>query len=324
MFKKRSTSLPQIAIIGHRNIGDTIFIEPVIRVLMESEIDLILFVKSEEAKKIANLFFYPPPTVVFKNSNELKKSLLIFQPDVTYHFDRALISAWVSFRVRVPWRFGVGTEGRWLFLSQILFKKKKEHHSHEHLRVFTHSLKKLSPHYNIKKILVNWKKLTPSPLLKNKTATKIKEKYLLIHLGTTRSAKNIPLKIYKNFINVKKKEYSQIWLCGNDEETAKKLLPLVNRSYVNQTSFDEFCFLIKKASEIISPDTSAMHIAAAYGVKVIGVFGSTDPHLTGPLGPTTKTIFKKVNCSPCFRMECRFKKSDQRWMQCMNIEKLLI
>ncbi len=286
--------------------------------MKQSNLDVTLLVKSEGAKKIANLFFYPPKTLVFVSLKDLKKLLLKLKVDVVYHFDRSLGTVWASFNANIPWRFGIGTEGRWLFLSQILFKKKKEHHSHEHGRVFELSFKKLSHRYDLKQIISNWSNLTKYPLFKKEKFFETNKKYLLIHIGTTRPAKNIPIETYKNFIKLKKKEYSLIFLSGNDKEAEKELLPLVNKSYINQTTFEEFCHLIKRASEVISPDTSAMHIAAAYQVKVIGVFGSTEPNLTRPLGPTSKWVFKKVACSPCFRQACRFKKNDQKWMQCLK------
>jgi len=53
-------------------------------------------------------------------------------------------------------------------------------------------------------------------------------------------------------------------------------------------------------------DSGAMHVAAALGIPAVGIFGSTSPQRTGPVGPKAATIYRPVDCSPCFRRTCRF------------------
>jgi heptosyltransferase-2 len=54
----------------------------------------------------------------------------------------------------------------------------------------------------------------------------------------------------------------------------------------------------------ISNDSGLMHVAAALGTPTIGVFGSTNPTTTAPLGPRVKLVRKQVECSPCLKPEC--------------------
>ncbi len=51
-------------------------------------------------------------------------------------------------------------------------------------------------------------------------------------------------------------------------------------------------------------DTGTMHLAAALGVPVVAVFGSTDPDLTSPIGSGHEIVQEKPDCSPCFLREC--------------------
>lgn len=59
------------------------------------------------------------------------------------------------------------------------------------------------------------------------------------------------------------------------------------------TSLTSLPALIAKASWVISNDSGPMHLAAALGVRTIGIFGPTDPRLYGPYpvgGPTNFVI----------------------------------
>ena len=40
--------------------------------------------------------------------------------------------------------------------------------------------------------------------------------------------------------------------------------------------------LLKRADWVISNDSGPMHLAAALGVRTLGIFGPTDPRVSGP------------------------------------------
>lgn len=48
---------------------------------------------------------------------------------------------------------------------------------------------------------------------------------------------------------------------------------------------DETAQVIRNAALVVGVDTGLLHLAAAYAVPLVGVFMTTDPKLTGPLGP---------------------------------------
>ncbi len=61
----------------------------------------------------------------------------------------------------------------------------------------------------------------------------------------------------------------------------------------------------------VSVDTGLGHLAPALGVPVIGIFGSTDPELTGMLGDQAKIIASTyLPCIPCIKRDCQYKKAD--------------
>ena len=62
--------------------------------------------------------------------------------------------------------------------------------------------------------------------------------------------------------------------------------------------------LFSACSIFIGNDSGAMHVAAAAGLPVIGIFGSTDPEGTAPVTQQFTLIREAVSCSPCFLRRC--------------------
>jgi len=70
------------------------------------------------------------------------------------------------------------------------------------------------------------------------------------------------------------------------------------------SSLLELAALVKKASLVISNDSGPMHLAAAVGTPVIGLFGPTDPRRVGPYGAGHVALKKQFDCSGCSRRAC--------------------
>ena len=66
----------------------------------------------------------------------------------------------------------------------------------------------------------------------------------------------------------------------------------------------ELAVLIERCDLVISNDTGPMHIAAAEGTPVVGIFGPTSPVVWGPLGKRTATVEKDLECRPCTPAGC--------------------
>ncbi len=70
------------------------------------------------------------------------------------------------------------------------------------------------------------------------------------------------------------------------------------------TSLRELACLIKDCTVLVTNDSGPMHMAAAFKVPLVALFGSTDEELTGPYGQKESVIHKHVQCSPCFKRVC--------------------
>ncbi len=71
-----------------------------------------------------------------------------------------------------------------------------------------------------------------------------------------------------------------------------------------QTTQRALVGLLARARGVLSNDSGVMHLAAALGTPVVGVFGSTNPAWTRPLGPRATHVVHPVPCAPCYRRSC--------------------
>lgn len=71
-----------------------------------------------------------------------------------------------------------------------------------------------------------------------------------------------------------------------------------------RTSVRQFAALVKRAALFVGNDSGAMHVTAAVGTPVIGLFGPSDPTEWGPRGEQVAAIYKGVDCRACFHPDC--------------------
>lgn len=76
------------------------------------------------------------------------------------------------------------------------------------------------------------------------------------------------------------------------------------RNLAGKTGLQEVAAILERARLMISNDNGPMHIAAAVGTTVVGLFGPSDPAIWGPSGVGHRTFYKKVDCRSCFHPDC--------------------
>ncbi|MBN2170775.1 MAG: glycosyltransferase family 9 protein [Candidatus Krumholzibacteriota bacterium] len=69
-------------------------------------------------------------------------------------------------------------------------------------------------------------------------------------------------------------------------------------------SIPELAALLRAARFTVANDTGPMHLAAAVGGRVLGLFCSTSPAWTAPVGPQARWLDAGAGCAPCFRRRC--------------------
>src|SRR5437899_10354820 len=84
-----------------------------------------------------------------------------------------------------------------------------------------------------------------------------------------------------------------------------------------RTTVRRLMALIKQCRLFITNDTGPMHIATAFGVPTVAIFGPTDPLTTSPFGSGHELVRHPADCSPCLFRECPI---DRRCMQGISVE----
>ena len=93
-----------------------------------------------------------------------------------------------------------------------------------------------------------------------------------------------------------------------DRKTITNIISLMKKNAINlagKTSLKVLSAILEQVDILVTTDTGPMHVAAAVGTPVIALFGPTAPWRTGPFGPNHSVIRTGLECSPCFKRECK-------------------
>ncbi|MFA6357557.1 MAG: lipopolysaccharide heptosyltransferase II [Candidatus Omnitrophota bacterium] len=99
---------------------------------------------------------------------------------------------------------------------------------------------------------------------------------------------------------------------GKDIQKAKAVVKNMRSKVVDligKTSISQVASLLKRSQLFISTDSGPMHVAVAFGVPVVTIFGRKQPGLSpkrwGPLGKQSKYLHKDVGCIQCLAHNCK-------------------
>lgn len=112
-----------------------------------------------------------------------------------------------------------------------------------------------------------------------------------------------PAKRWPYFRDLASRMDAQIVLLGSPGD-AKDSQDIPGVNLVGKTTLDEAIDLIGGATAVVSNDSGLMHVAAAAGVPVVALFGSSSPEHTPPQSPAARVLWLKPECSPCFERVC--------------------
>ncbi len=83
-------------------------------------------------------------------------------------------------------------------------------------------------------------------------------------------------------------------------------------NFAGKTTLLQALCVIAAAKSLVSNDSGLMHVAAAFGVPQVAIFGSSSPLHTPPLNAQATVLWLKndatyqppLDCAPCFEREC--------------------
>lgn len=101
----------------------------------------------------------------------------------------------------------------------------------------------------------------------------------------------------------------EVWLFGSekDKPITEEIMRLTDRRCFDlsgKTSLVEAVDLLALTSTVITNDSGLMHVAAATGVPIIAIYGSSDPKHTPPLTDKAEIMYLALECSPCMKRVC--------------------
>ena len=100
-----------------------------------------------------------------------------------------------------------------------------------------------------------------------------------------------------------------VWVFGSEKEKSlgAAIVEGLGAEAVNlcgRTRLVDAADLLSLAKCAITNDSGLMHVAAAMGVRVIAIYGSSSPEYTPPLTDKADIVYLNLECSPCFEREC--------------------
>ena len=120
-------------------------------------------------------------------------------------------------------------------------------------------------------------------------------------------AKRWPEACFADVARACRERGADVWLFGGaaDVEAAERIAHRsLAHNLAGKTSLTDAVDLLSAAQAVVSNDSGLMHVAAALGVPVVAIYGSTTPAFTPPLGERAEVIQEELDCRPCFAREC--------------------
>lgn len=124
-------------------------------------------------------------------------------------------------------------------------------------------------------------------------------------------AKQWPIENFRKLAKVLVDLGYQVWVLGSSkDQTCGHSIASGQESYVHdltgKTSLEDAIDLMSVAKAAVSNDSGLMHVAAATGIQVEGIYGSSSPYFTPPLTEHKNIHYIGLECSPCFKKKCPF------------------
>lgn len=124
-------------------------------------------------------------------------------------------------------------------------------------------------------------------------------------------AKQWPLEYYAKLAQTLVENGWQVWVLGSDKDkpagdiiAGENIAGLYN--LCGSTQLVDTVDLLNCARSVVTNDSGLMHVAAAVGVEMNVIYGSSTPEYTPPLTVDAKKniFYLGLECSPCFKRVC--------------------
>lgn len=240
-------------------------------------------------------------------------------------FQNAFESALLTRVARIPIRCGYPTDGRGFLLTVHAPLPQDSCHQVDY---YLHLLGPLGIKNGVKRLCLRTTQMEDEAarLALRRHGIEDGEKLVGINPGATYgSAKRWPLERYARLADrLIESEKARILIFGGPGEkdlgqaiAAQMGHPALVLS--GGLAVRELMAMIRQCALFITNDSGPMHIAAAFEIPLVAIFGPTDPQMTSPLDDRSLLLRQQVECSPCFLRECPI---DHRCMTRITLEEV--
>lgn len=340
----RSGTLKNILVRGPNWLGDAVMCEPALRGLRQiaPEAKISVLVRPS----VASLFKEHPAIdqiIPYEDKGRhagltgkwtLAQELRRADFDFALLFQNAFEAAFLSFIARIPRRYGYATDGRSLFLSDPIVVPDRRSHVHQ-VEYYWNLLRPMG--------------LTDGPPSPELFLTQEEEREMA---GRLERAGISPADLVVGVNPGSTYGGAKRWLPERFAETTDRLCRILSESagkavsvvilgakgeeqlgreiarrllaqsavLSGMTTIRELMAVLKRCAFLLTNDTGPMHIAAAFQVPVVAVFGPTDWRTTSPYGKNHALVRQPVDCAPCLQRECPI---DHRCMTGISVDQVV-
>ena len=315
-------------------VGDAVCSAPVLRALRAAYPSARITALCREG--IASLFSHEPAIDAFLSLGmttplrkrvcdfRLARKLRVARYDLGLLLTHSFSSAWLFCQGGVRRKIGFRRDVRGALLTEAVpFPREKEHLVHTYQRLLI-PLQGIGP-MRAPRLVVTQKEQSAAHAFIKQLGTNEASEVIGIHPGAAYgSAKCWPPERFRALalrIALFKPKWKvllfgtyaqQALLRAISFDTPKNVVSLAG-----QTTLRELMALLGLCKVVVTNDSGPMHIADSLGTKLVALFGSTDPEVTGPYRQRGAVIAFPFHCSPCLKRTCPI---DFRCMKAISVE----
>lgn len=336
-------SIKRLLVRAPNWIGDAVMCEPALRGLrgVFPEAAITLLAKSSvaelfrAARTVDRIVVYEDKGMHAGLSGKwtLAQTLRRQQFDMAVLFQNAFEAAFLSWLAGIPRRYGYATDGRTCLLTDPVAKPDRQALTHQ-----------VSYYWNLLKPLgITGPPVSPSLSVTGEEEAALHARLSASGIGsgdfviginpgsTYGKAKRwlperfaeVAQRVSRRIQQEQGRPVAVLILGAKGEELLGRELAagIGGRSLIlsGATTIRELMAATKRCDLLLTNDTGPMHIAAAFQVPLVAVFGPTDWRTTSPYGQEQGLVREPVDCSPCLLRECPI---DHRCMTRVSVDRV--
>jgi heptosyltransferase II len=328
----------RILVVNVNWLGDVIFSSPVFKALKDHYPEArISCLAAPRVREILESIPSVDEIIIYDEEGDHKSpfaKLRLIRELSGKHFDaafllhRSLTRALLVFLAGIPRRVGYDTKNRGIFLTRRIKALDADslHRTDYYLNVLESSGVPARDRVTSLDVCAPAESEVHS-ILKSHGVDE-KDFVIVVHPGGNWNLKRWPPVNFNLLIShLMRDPRTKVIITGaeSDKGLADEIAASLARKPVNlagKIGLRQLIALARRADCVISADSGPLHIASSVGTPVVGIFGPTDPGVTGPRGSGSSVILRyDVGCNrrPCYYLQC----PDNICMQAVSVQKVL-